>query len=459
MPTGQIHWHEGLFLQPHHLQGMQRYLLEQTVQERRFAWPYPYGLVESKLSPDALSNMLVQFDRLRVVMPSGAVIDVPETTDLPPLDIKAAFQSSSASFTVNLAVPVWYSSRGNTLEPEQNQRQTKRLYGTVEVERPDENTGENAQPVVLRRINARLVLDGEDTTDLEMIPLLRVAHSTGADAGLPRYDPAFVPPCLLIQGSNTLYEALRDLANHVEARRGQLLARIAREKLRIDSLRGQQFAQLMKLRTLNHYSPVLAHLVKARSVTPFEVYVELRGLLGELAALRLDKDYAKVSDYDHDHPAIPFGELITRIRFLLPREGEATVITVPFKLVDRLLIADLEEMHVKKPVEYYLGIKSRQEPGKMSQLVQDADRFKLMAKSLARANIWGLKVSETAEPPLQLPKPPGMNYFRLMLSENPSSARMWEIVQQEKAMSIRYPEMEQSDYDVSLYMIVPGTEN
>jgi predicted component of type VI protein secretion system len=92
MPTGQIHWHEGLFLQPHHLQGMQRYLLEQTVQERRFAWPYPYGLVESKLSPDALSNMLVQFDRLRVVMPSGAVIDVPETTDLPPLDIKAAFQ-------------------------------------------------------------------------------------------------------------------------------------------------------------------------------------------------------------------------------------------------------------------------------------------------------------------------------------------------------------------------------
>jgi hypothetical protein len=52
-----------------------------------------------------------------------------------------------------------------------------------------------------------------------------------------------------------------------------------------------------------------------------------------------------------------------------------------------------------------------------------------------------------------------MNYFRLMLSENPSSARMWEIVQQEKAMSIRYPEMEQSDYDVSLYMIVPGTEN
>ena len=26
--VGQIHWHEGLFLQPHHLQGMQRFMLD-----------------------------------------------------------------------------------------------------------------------------------------------------------------------------------------------------------------------------------------------------------------------------------------------------------------------------------------------------------------------------------------------------------------------------------------------
>src|SRR3954453_12888306 len=95
MGSGQIHWHEGLFLQPHHLQTMQRQLIDAATAERRLAWPYPYGVVESKLSSDALSNMLVQFDKLRLIMPSGTVVDVPDSADLPPLDIKSAFASSS----------------------------------------------------------------------------------------------------------------------------------------------------------------------------------------------------------------------------------------------------------------------------------------------------------------------------------------------------------------------------
>ena len=68
---GQVHWHEGLFLQPHHLQCMQRNLTESTATERKLAYAYPYGVVESKLSSDALENMLLQFDSLRAVMPSG----------------------------------------------------------------------------------------------------------------------------------------------------------------------------------------------------------------------------------------------------------------------------------------------------------------------------------------------------------------------------------------------------
>ena len=69
MPSiGQVHWHEGLFLQPHHLQAMQRALLEQSIGERKLSYPYSYGLIDAKISADALENMLVRFDRLRVVM-------------------------------------------------------------------------------------------------------------------------------------------------------------------------------------------------------------------------------------------------------------------------------------------------------------------------------------------------------------------------------------------------------
>src|SRR3954463_13458300 len=94
----QVHWHEGLFLQPHHLQLLQRQVAEQFDTERRLAWAYPYGLIEAKYSPDALEDRLVQFDRLRVMMPSGVEVALPENADLAPLDIKQAFEASTRPF-------------------------------------------------------------------------------------------------------------------------------------------------------------------------------------------------------------------------------------------------------------------------------------------------------------------------------------------------------------------------
>ena len=48
----KIHWQEGLFLQPHHFQRMQKSLEDEIASERRLAWPYPYGVIEARLSRD-----------------------------------------------------------------------------------------------------------------------------------------------------------------------------------------------------------------------------------------------------------------------------------------------------------------------------------------------------------------------------------------------------------------------
>ena len=46
----QIHWHEGLFLQPHHLQRFQKNLHDLVAMGRSIQMPYPYGVIEMKLS-------------------------------------------------------------------------------------------------------------------------------------------------------------------------------------------------------------------------------------------------------------------------------------------------------------------------------------------------------------------------------------------------------------------------
>ena len=52
----QIHWHEGLFLQAHHLQRSQKGLADAISAERRLTWAYPYGVIEARLNPDDLET-------------------------------------------------------------------------------------------------------------------------------------------------------------------------------------------------------------------------------------------------------------------------------------------------------------------------------------------------------------------------------------------------------------------
>jgi type VI secretion system protein ImpJ len=449
---GYIHWEEGLFLRPHHLQLMQRQAFEQVAAERRFFRSYPWGVVEAVLSRDELANMLVRFERLRAVMPSGLVVDAPATTNLPPLDIKKAFQAQSAPLTVSLGVPMWYASRGNTIDNgSAADWRVKRLFGVEEVERLDENTGENPQPIRMRRINARLLLGGDDKTDLEVLPLLRILHGEGEELGVPRQDAAFAPPCLVLHGSPVLTRLARDLANAVEASRRELLDQLTRGGFSVETLRGMQLEQMLRLQSLSRFAARLPSMVDAAGVTPFDMYLELRTLLAELAALHPDRDTSQVPDYDHDAPHPAFAELSTRIRALLRGAVAPSFIKAEFTRERGMFALALADEHLNRPNEYYLGIRTKDDPLALARLVEDADKFKLMAASLTDRAIRGIRLVEERNPPLQLPAAVDLRYFRLMRAEN---ARMWERITTERSMTAKWPGCEVADMTLTLYMPV-----
>jgi len=216
-------------------------------------------------------------------------------------------------------VPVWYASRGNVIEKGDDQDwRAKRTYIVTEIEKTDENTGENPQPVQLRQINARLLLENDDPSDLEVLPLLKITRAAGEDIGLPRRDPTYIPPCFVVGGSSVLRDLLHDLTSQVMASRNELVVQINRGGFSVENMRGVQFEQMLRLRTLNRFSSQLGSLVSISSrVAPFQMYLMLRQLLAELAALRPDRDQYEVVGYDHDNLAVAFNELSNRIRGLL----------------------------------------------------------------------------------------------------------------------------------------------
>lgn len=470
--VGTVHWHEGLFLQPHHFQTMHRDMLEGAWRERRLAWAFPYGVIDLRLSTDALENMLVRVDRLRAVMPSGVEVDVPGNADIPALDIKRVFQASSGSFLIGLAVPVWQGARANTVDGGggglpgaggaarralQEEAKVKRLYRVAEMSRPDENTGDNAQPVMVRRLNARLVVEGEDMTDLEVLPLLRIMHAA-EEQTLPRPDPSFIPPCMVLGGNPTLRNVVRDLANAVDATRKELVNQMTRGGWVTENLRGPQLMMVMRLQTLNRYAATLAPLVSggvgvAGAMSPFDAYLMMRELQAELAALSPDRDPFEGPKYDHDNPGPVFMDLDRRIRPLLRGDVQKRFLQVPFVKDGAAISCGLTEEHLTQPNAYFVGIKTKTDAAVLAKLIEDQDKFKLMPKSMVKLNIYGVKLVEDRHPPLELPSASNLHYFRVELAQ---SQKMWERAAGEKALAIRWPELEPLEYeDISLYMTVP----
>ena len=127
----QVHWNEGLFLQPHHLQQMQRGLYALLEKVRSRAVPYGYGLTEIEVSEDELENNLFRFRRLAGVMPSGAEFDYPGNCNLPTLDLGASSSVRGEVVTILLGLPLWQENRANCAVADERDGALGRFHYTL----------------------------------------------------------------------------------------------------------------------------------------------------------------------------------------------------------------------------------------------------------------------------------------------------------------------------------------
>jgi type VI secretion system ImpJ/VasE family protein len=474
-----MHWHEGLFLLPHHLQWMQRDLHERDRADRALLRAFPYGVVEMQVAADDLGEYKVRFDKLHVVMPSGVEVEVGKNAEVGVREFRQKFREMSGGMVVSLGVPLWQSGRANSVSvagdgalsgdgsdssgpSAADPAMVSCLYAvTMAKQVADENTGKNPHDVMLRRINARLVFPGEDTTNLETIPIMRL-EAAGTDDGIrPREDPTFLPPCFGIGGAPALRVLLRDLASAVGAHRQELAQKLGGPGVGWSpaNLNPLQMLRVMRLRTLNHFTGVLQTMVAAGAVAPFDVYLSLRGLLGELAALAPDRDPFEALPYDHDKPGPVFRDLDRRIRPLLRESSLTTIKEIRFGVEGRYLKSEpLDPADFASGVDFLLGIHSKMDPNELTKLVANSAIFALapsrfLGAGAETANVPGVKLERDFGVPAELPQPRGMNYFRLIPS---ADERMWRWVQEDKRMCIIWNQFQKFEYEkVSLFITLP----
>ena len=445
-----VHWHEGLFLRPHHLQVLQRSVHEAIATDRRYGFCYPWGVVESDLSRDHLEEFQIRFRRLSAVLPiSGRVVRFPEHADLEPLDIERAFTGSSEALRVFLGVPHFRENRSNTIGlGERADAMDGRLHRVHErSEVFDENTGTNPQSMEVRHVNARLVLESELTSELEAIPVVRITRAKAGDRRAI-VDDDYVPPCLCVSASARLRNLLLDLLTHLRSARSEYLSGFRRTGFRLSMGDFSRLEDLLKMQAVNRLLGRLGNMLKDEAVggvPPMDMHLVLRDALAELAALPREgfsehrADLFDVPDYDHQHCLASFLLMEERIRSLIPSGGDP-VRVVQFRPEDGVLALgeELSDDDLTSRSYYLLRLTTSEDHKALADEVQDRERFKLMSYKHRHRNRQGIALAYEPHPPRGVSQEARYAYFRLVKEQDEWSKLMWEEIVKERRMAVRF---------------------
>ena len=319
-----VHWYEGLFLRPHHLQAADRYWTELFSTSLQSDNPYNYGLISFEVSQEALGNHQFEVRTLKARMRDGTLIDFTSEGEQPDrVDIKGAmddvaqlvtsldeaFEKESA-VRVYLAVPRLKLGRNNCSS---NGHDPTARYSEVRFPVDDENRGGFEQQVQFRGLNARLLLSTEDLAGHELLPIAQIRRAGEGDA-TPELDETFIAPTVVSESSSELKSLVRGLFDVIGQNVERLSQQVVNRGLSRNSEAPADLDRYIMLDKLNEAYATLSVMAFAMSIHPLDMYTELCRILGRLSIFTTAKRATSIPAYDHEDLGRIFPEVIRRIR-------------------------------------------------------------------------------------------------------------------------------------------------
>lgn len=441
-----MHWSEGMFLRPHHLQTAQRWMetvVNTAVDSLR---PFTWGFVDLHVAPEPLENFTLRLDQCTARLKDGTWIRVPENTHVGPLNFQKALESGRGALDLFLGVPHLQEVRANTVSlerPESTEGVPR--FEPHPILRRDENTGENPQMIYVRRMRGRLFAAGEDMTGYEVLRLGAVKR-TDRPGAVPELDPLGAGPLLAIQADAALSATITSLADQVEAK-GEVLAREAREHhmLFTDGIAANT-EHLLKLHVLNEVRGQTGALLQAPFLHPYDAFVVLASLIGKLAVFHEDLVPGAIPPYDHDHPGQAFEALRKRLLIMLEAVRPVRYAVRAFsRKKDAMnregLEVELDRAWIDENLEMYVALESEEmDINQLERFIYDNLNMKLASPSrapkIASIAVRGLRLQIKSVPAGTLPRRQALHYFRIDKTIGPDRTDYWKECEQERGIRI-----------------------
>lgn len=442
-----VHWYEGLFLRPQHLQAADRHAAETAQLSGLFDNAYNYGLHSFEISREALGNHQFEIRRLKARMRDGTIIDLdvgqePDRLDLKPAiergdkvsaNLQEAFEKQSV-VRVFVAIPKVVMGRANVGQ-EGLGGSTRYLETTTSVQ--DESVGGNDQEIQFRRLNVKLLVSGQDQSGYELLPIAQVKRASAGEAA-PELDTDFVPPVLNLSAWPGLGRDIVRAIFDIIGRKIEVLSQqVVNRGIGLDSHYPGDADRILMLAQLNAAYNTLGVVAFAADVHPREAYTELCRVLGQLSIFGQDRRANAVPPYDHDDLHRIFTEIKIRIELLINAVRDYDYEQRYFVGVGMGMQVTLEPRWFNSDWQWYIGVNK----GDLTQrecldLLAQLD-WKLgssrQVELLFKHRAAGLQLNAVDRPARAIPVRPEWLFFEVPRQDTPA----WRDVQQTQTLAMR----------------------
>jgi type VI secretion system protein ImpJ len=287
-------WSEGMLLLPQHFQQADQRAQALSAYLTLSAAPYAWGVRRLNFDRVALTTGQFVVTELEAIMPDGLLVLYPGDVDAPPLalDLTKLPPSANGRVAVHLTVAVQSLLAQRTGELQR----FRSIEGPQVV---DENTGDNA--TTIPRLAPLLGLQATDDplhpppSRYVSLPLVVLEPGATGFAAV-----AFEPPRLRVERDSLLYALASGIAADLRSKAKQWDAQL--RGARLHGHTEKESDSLDTLRALLRGLPRLEAFLLSQVVHPFEIYLALCDIAGDLAVTGNRAGLPMFPAYAHANP-------------------------------------------------------------------------------------------------------------------------------------------------------------
>lgn len=445
----KIVWNEGMLLTPHHFQQLDNYHEELLNSRVRSIKQHEYGVLELRVSGEAIANGNFQIATCRAVMPDGLFVNVPDAESVPVArPIGNHFRVEADRLGVHLAIPAKKMGEANFQSSgAASNGNIRYLQEGAQVK--DETTGTNEQPVAYAKSNLRVIFDDELRDGFVSF---KIAELQRTQTGQLKISEEYIPPILKISASDWLAAMLRSLVEILITKGASLAEQRRQSNASLADFTTSEVAVFWLLHTINNSIPIMSHFFRSPVLHPERLYEEMVRLIGQLMTFSLEMNPKDIVKYDHDDLYFTFSNLNAQLKQLLETVIPSRCVAIPLeKTRDTLYVGRIDDERLIKEAGFFLAVRAQMPEAKLIEgvprVVKIASRD--VIDSVIGSALPGVVLTLASPPPAPIPTRVGFKYFQL-----DNIGPYWNGIAGSKVISVYVPS-DIPDEKLELYAVKP----